>query len=126
MEAAIQILAYYVGIIDLGIEFGLSQRQQPPLKAFTKALAIDHTTPNCNREYSRSVLGDIPDLQLHGYSDAAFTDAVDRKLTSGYIYKLVGSLVSHKLSKQLILTTSTIEAEYVAITHAAKEALWLH
>jgi hypothetical protein len=48
---------------------------------------------------------------------------VNRKLTSGYIYKLAGSLVLYKLSKQLILITSTIEAKYIAITHAAKEAL---
>ena len=126
MEAAMQILAYYTGTIDLGIEFGLPQGQQPPPKAFAKALATDHTTPNCNREYSGSSPGDIPDLQLYGYSNAAFADAVDRKSTSGYIYKLAGGLVLHKLSKQLILTTSTTEAEYVAITHAAKEALWLH
>ena len=84
---------------------------------------MDYTTPSCNREYSGSVLGDIPNLQLHGYSNAAFADSVNRKLTSGYIYKLAGSPVSYKLSKQLILTTSTTEAKYVAMTHAAKEAL---
>jgi len=48
---------------------------------------------------------------------------VNRKLTFSYIYKLAGGLVSHKLNKQLILITSTIEAKYIAITHAAKEAL---
>ena len=86
---------------------------------------MDHTTPNYNREYSGSVLGNIPDLQLYGYSNSAFTNSVNRKSTSGYIYKLVGGPVSHKSSKQSILTTSTTEAEYVAMTHAAKEALWL-
>ena len=74
-------------------------------------------------EYSGSALGNIPNLQLHGYSNTAFADLVNRKLTSSYIYKLAGSLVSHKLSKQLILTTLTIKAKYIAITHAAKEAL---
>ena len=62
-------------------------------------MTADYTIPNCNKEYSGSVLGNIPDLQLHGYSDAVFTDLVDRKLTSSYIYKLVGSLVLYKLSK---------------------------
>ena len=52
-----------------------------------------------------------------------FIDIVDRKLTSGYIYKLAGGLVLYKSSRQLILTTSTIEAKYVVITHTAKEAL---
>ena len=120
-----QILAYYTRTIDLGIEYSLPQGQQPPQKAFAEALAIDHITPNCNREYSGSTLGDIPDLQLHGYSDSAFANSVNRKSTSGYIYKLAGGPVLHKLSKQSILTTSTTEAEYVAMTHTAKEALWL-
>ena len=86
---------------------------------------MDHITPNYNKEYSGSLLGDIPDLQLHGYSDAAFADSVDRKLISGYIYKLVSGLVSHKSTKQSIFTTSITEAEYIAMTYAAKEALWL-
>ena len=85
--------------------------------------ATDYTTPNCNKEYSRNLLGNIPDLQLYGYSNTAFTDAVDRKSTSSYIYKLVGGSVSHKSSKQSILTTFTTEAEYVMIIYAAKEAL---
>ena len=49
-------------MIDLGIEFGLPQGQQPPPEAFAEALAIDYITPNYNREYSGSVLGNIPNL----------------------------------------------------------------
>ena len=118
-----QILTYYTKTIDLGIEFSLPQGQQPPLKAFAETLITDHTTPSCNKEYSGSTPGDIPDLQLHGYSDAAFADSVDKKSTSSYIYKLAGGPVLHKSSKQLILTTSTTEVKYIAMTHAAKEAL---
>ena len=83
----------------------------------------DHTTPNYNREYSRSILSNIPNLQLYSYSNAAFADLVNRKSTSSYIYKLAGGLVLYKLSKQLILMTSTTEAKYVAITYTIKEAL---
>jgi hypothetical protein len=86
-------------MIDLGIEYSLPQGQQLPLKVFTKTLITDYTTPSCNREYSESAPGDIPDLQLHGYSDAVFTDLVNRKLIFGYIYKLVGGPVLYKLSK---------------------------
>ena len=86
-------------------------------------MIIDYTTPNCNKEYSGSVLDNIPNLQLHGYSDAVFTNLVNRKSTSSYIYKLVDGLVLYKLSKQSILTTSTTKAEYVAIMYTAKEAL---
>ena len=84
---------------------------------------IDHTTPSYNKEYSGSILGDIPDLQLYSYSNAVFTNSVNRKSISSYIYKLAGGLVLYKLSKQLILTTSTTEAKYVVIIYAAKEAL---
>ena len=52
-----------------------------------------------------------------------FIDTVNRKLTSSYIYKLVGGLVLYNLSKQLILITSTTEAKYIAIMYTAKEAL---
>ena len=60
---------------------------------------MDHTTPNCNKEYSGNTLGDILDLQLHGYSNAVLADLVNRKSTSSYIYKLAGGPVSYKLSK---------------------------
>ena len=79
--------------------------------------------PSYNREYSGSTPGDIPDLQLYSYSDAAFANSVDRKSTSSYIYKLAGGPVLYKLNKQSILTTSTTEAKYIAMTHTAKEAL---
>jgi len=62
MEAAMQILAYYTGTIDLGIEFGFPQGQQLPPKAFAEALVTDYTTPNYNREYSGSPPGNIPNL----------------------------------------------------------------
>ena len=79
--------------------------------------------PSYNKEYSGSTLGNMLDLQLYSYNDAAFANLVNRKLTSGYIYKLTGGLVLYKLSKQSILTTSTTEAEYIAIIYAAKKAL---
>ena len=60
---------------------------------------MDHTTPNYNREYSGSILDNILDLQLHSYSNAVFTDLVNRKSIFSYIYKLAGGLVLCKLSK---------------------------
>ena len=86
---------------------------------------MDYTTPSCNREYSKSVLGDIPNLQLHSYSNAAFADLVNRKSTFSYIYKLADSPDLYKLNKQSILTTLTTEAKYIAIIYAVKKALWL-
>ncbi|KAI1516674.1 hypothetical protein Ptr86124_003611 [Pyrenophora tritici-repentis] len=67
-----------------------------------------------------------PTLHLHGYSDASFADGEDRKSTSGYLFKLAGGTICHKSVKQKLVTTSTTEAEYVALTYAAKEATWLY
>jgi hypothetical protein len=64
-------------------------------------------------------------LGLHAYSDSSFADAEDRKSTSGYLFKLAGGTICHKSVKQKLVTTSTTEAEYVALTYAAKEATWL-
>ena len=84
---------------------------------------MDYTTPSCNREYNRNTLGNIPDLLLYGYSNVAFANSVNRKLTSSYIYKLVGGLVLYKSSKKLILITLTTEVKYIVIIYAVKEAL---
>jgi hypothetical protein len=89
-------------------------------------LFTDYTTPSYNKEYNGSILSNISDLQLYGYSNTAFANLVNRKLTSSYIYKLVGGLVLYKLNKQLILIASTIEAEYIAMIYTAKEALSLN
>lgn len=67
-----------------------------------------------------------PGLQLHGAADAAFADNADnRSSTFGYAFKAAGGLISYKSSRQGLVATSSTEAEYVAMTHAAKEAIWL-
>lgn len=48
-----------------------------------------------------------------------------RKSTSGLIYYLFGSPVSWKSCIQSIVTLSSTEAEYVAMTEAVKEGIWL-
>jgi hypothetical protein len=71
--------------------------------------------------YSKS----SPSFGLEAFSDASFADAEDRKSTSGYLFKFAGGTICHRSSKQKLITTSTTEAEYVGLTHAAKEAAWL-
>ena len=65
-------------------------------------------------------------LQNVGCSDADWaSDAVDRKSISGYSFYFEGSLVSWSAVKQKSIALSSTEAEYYAMTHAFKEALWL-
>ena len=62
---------------------------------------------------------------LEGYADADGLMNEDRKAVSGYAFLINGGAVSWCTKKQEIIALSTTEAEYVAVTHAAKEALWL-
>lgn len=61
-----------------------------------------------------------------GYSDADWAgDVGDRKSTSGYMFFLGGAAISWRSSKQTCVALSTAEAEYVALSAAAQEAIWL-
>lgn len=57
-------------------------------------------------------------------SDASFGDHKDRKSSEGYLCKLFGGAVDWKAGKQKTVTTSTTEAELLALSEAAKSALW--
>ncbi|XP_059650530.1 uncharacterized protein LOC132296337 [Cornus florida] len=48
-----------------------------------------------------------------------------RRSTSGYVFKFNGRAVSWKSVKQGCTADSTMEAEYIAGSEAAKEAVWL-
>ena len=44
---------------------------------------------------------------------------------SGYVYAIAGGAVSWSSKKQSTTAVSTQEAEYVAIEHGSKEAIWI-
>ncbi|KAL0413385.1 UNVERIFIED_CONTAM: Retrovirus-related Pol polyprotein from transposon TNT 1-94 [Sesamum radiatum] len=59
-----------------------------------------------------------------GYIDASFqSDENDAKSQSGFVFKLNGGVVAWKRSKQDTTVDSTTEAEYIAASEAAKEAV---
>ena len=63
---------------------------------------------------------------LVGYSDADWAgDHNDRKSTSGYVFQLSGAAVSWRSKKQSCVALSTAEAEYVALSSATQEAIWM-
>ena len=63
---------------------------------------------------------------LEGFTDADGGTQEDRRAISGYCFLVDGGAVSWTAKKQELVTLSTAEAEYVAATHAAKKAKWLH
>src|SRR6202522_727053 len=66
-----------------------------------------------------------PQKELKGYADADGSMAEDRHAISGYAFLFHRGAVSWAAKRQEIVSLSTTESEYVAITHASKEALWL-
>lgn len=59
-------------------------------------------------------------------SDASFADnSIDRKSSQGYAITLFGGLIAWRASKQDTVTTSTTEAELLALAQAAKEGLFI-
>ena len=61
-----------------------------------------------------------------GFSDADWaSDEKDRKSISGYCFFFLDSLVSWSSRKQRIVSTSSTESEYYALTNAFKEAIWI-
>jgi hypothetical protein len=51
--------------------------------------------------------------------------AEDRRAVSSYAFLIDGGAVSWSSKHQEIISLSTTKSEYVAATHATKEALWL-
>jgi hypothetical protein len=66
----------------------------------------------------------IQDLIIHADSDYA-TQVDTRKSTTGYVTILAGTAVTWNSTLQNTVAQSTMEAEYVALAEAVKEALWL-
>ncbi|KAJ4703438.1 Retrovirus-related Pol polyprotein from transposon TNT 1-94 [Melia azedarach] len=61
-----------------------------------------------------------------GFSDSDYAGDVDsRRFMTGYVFTLGSSVVSWKATLQPTVTLSTTEAEYMALTEAAKEGIWL-
>jgi hypothetical protein len=65
-------------------------------------------------------------LEIVGYSDSDFTGCLDTdRSTSSYVFKLAGGAISWSSSKQTVMTSSTMYAEFVACYEAVGQAMWL-
>ncbi|KAH9687281.1 hypothetical protein KPL70_014707 [Citrus sinensis] len=61
-----------------------------------------------------------------GYVDSDYAGGLDkRRSTTEYVFTFAGGPISWKSTLQSIIALSTTEAEYMAITEAVKEAIWL-
>ncbi|WMV10271.1 hypothetical protein MTR67_003656, partial [Solanum verrucosum] len=64
----------------------------------------------------------VPDLLT---KLSAMSELDKRRSTTGYVFTIANALVSWKSTLQSKIALSTTKAEYMAITEAVKEAIWL-
>ena len=60
------------------------------------------------------------------YTDSDWAgDKENRRSTGGYVFMLAGGAVSWKTKRQSVVAMSSTEAEYIALSEATKEAVWM-
>jgi hypothetical protein len=81
------------------------------------------------RGQSNPAIADVTDdlsTGITGFTDSDWAGDKDtRKSTSGYLFMLYRGAISWKSARQSVVATSSTEAEYIACSDAAKEALWI-
>jgi hypothetical protein len=69
---------------------------------------------------------DVVEDKLFGYSDADWAgDQKDSKSNTGFVFICNGAAISWASRKQKCVTLSSMEAEYVALSEACQEVVWL-
>jgi hypothetical protein len=70
--------------------------------------------------------GASADSELHGFSDSDWASCPAERISiSGYVWFFNGGPVSHSSKKQLTHALSSTEAEYMALTAAIQDGLWI-
>lgn len=105
--------------------------------SFLSQFNIDHTEQNWKsaKRILRYLKGSLDhalvykgtgDINITGYADAGWAnDAIDRKSYTGYVFMLANGPISWEVRKQRSVALSSTEAEYIALSESAKEAIHL-
>lgn len=89
-----------------------------------RLLAYLKATPRTGLNYTRSPK---PSYCLIGYADADWAgNPSDYKSYSGYCFTLDNNLISWESKKQKLAAQSSTESEYIAVTEAVKESMYLN
>ena len=77
------------------------------------------------RDLNLTYVKDLPEAII-GYSDADWAgDVQDRRSTSGNVFLLGGDAIKWSSRKQSSVALSMVEAEYMALSVASQDAVWL-
>lgn len=96
--------------------------------------SVQKTLERCQTHFQILARNQEHKNQIHktGKGLQVFSDAdwggewTDFKSFSGYVISLVDAPVSWSSKKQLVITLSSTETEYVAIYHVTKEMFWMN
>lgn len=95
-----RVFRYLKGTLDYGITYG--RKGEPRARAYYR------------------------NLRLEGYSDADWgANPIDRKSISGYAFLIGSGVIAWSSKKQAVVALSSTEAEYMAISYAARHAIWM-
>lgn len=100
LAAADQCISYLYSTRHLAIEYSASANYQEALTTTASREIFDNS------------------------ADASFANNPDRRSGEGYVFKLYGGPIDWASRKQSTVTTSTTEAELLALLHAGKQAIW--
>ncbi|XP_073138386.1 secreted RxLR effector protein 161-like [Henckelia pumila] len=99
----------------------MSDQSQIHFSAAKRILQYFQGTKNHGIKYTKE-----DDNILIGYTDSDWAGSIDdRKITSGYVFCIGTKPISWSSKKQKTIALSSAEAEYIAATDAACEAIWL-
>ena len=100
--------------------------QSNPGPAHWKAMLhlLTYLKGSINYKISYSQGGDLVPI---GFIDANYTGDIDtHHSTSGYVFTMAGGPVSWSSKRQVMVALSTTEAEYMSLTQAAQQSLWMY
>ena len=111
-------LAYVVGVVSRYMLIP-GKKHWEPIKNIFRYLR--------GTEDVQLTFGSTNPTKVDGYTDFDYAgNPHNRKLTSGYIFTYGGAAISRRSKLPECVNLSTTEAEYIAASEAAKEAIWLH
>ena len=62
---------------------------------------------------------------LYAYADSAYANSAKNRSTTGFIFFIDGTPIAWTSRKQSVTAQSSTEAEYMAVSEAAKQAVWI-
>jgi len=111
-------IAYVVGMLSQY----LAHPGMDHLNAINRVLKYLNST----KDYKLIYDGNSSEGDFSVYCDSDWAgDSRDHRSISGYVFKIAGAAVSWSSKKQSSTALSSTEGEYMALTHAVKEAMWI-